>query len=119
MSMKIGIRAWIDFAFRKIFGKRGNEICLISLLNAVLDLIVPVVAVEFLNPFSFKDFADDKLICVDVKATDALGRIFIVEVQIVVLASFAKRATYYATKSYSDQLQAGEGYGSLKATYSV
>jgi len=36
MSMKIGIRAWIDFAFRKIFGKPGNEICLISLLNAVL-----------------------------------------------------------------------------------
>ncbi len=35
MSMKIGIRAWIDFAFRKIFGKPGNEICLIRLLNAV------------------------------------------------------------------------------------
>ena len=31
--MKIGILAWIDFAFRKIFGKPGNEICLISLLS--------------------------------------------------------------------------------------
>ncbi len=119
MSRKIGIRAWIDFAFRKIFGKHGNEICLISLLNAVLDLPEPVVAVEFLNPFSFKDFADEKLTCVDVKATDRLGRIFIVEVQIVVPASFAKRAAYYSCKAYTDQLHAGQGYEALKATYSV
>jgi hypothetical protein len=48
MSMKIGIRAWIDFAFRKIFGKPGNEICLISLLNAVLRFPHPVVSVEWL-----------------------------------------------------------------------
>ena len=73
--MKIGIRAWIDFAFRKIFGKPGNEICLISLLNAILDLQQPIVSVVFLNPFSFKDFEDDKQICVDVKATDHAGRI--------------------------------------------
>jgi hypothetical protein len=52
--MKIGIRAWIDFAFRKIFGKPGNEICLISLLNAVLRFPSPVVSVEYLNPFGVK-----------------------------------------------------------------
>ena len=65
MSMRIGIRAWIDFAFRKIFGKPGNEICLISLLNAVLQLPRPVVSVEYLNPFGMKDFETDKLVCVD------------------------------------------------------
>jgi len=63
--MKIGIRAWIDFAFRKIFGKPGNEICLISLLNAVLQLPHPVVSVEYLNPFGYKDFETDKLVCVE------------------------------------------------------
>jgi len=119
MSAKIGIRAWIDFAFRKIFGKPGNEICLISLLNAILDLPQSIESVEFMNPFSYKDFEDDKLICVDVKATDQSGRVFIVEVQIVVHPSFAKRAVYYACKGYSDQLQAGQGYSKLKATYSV
>lgn len=41
MSMKIGIRAWIDFAFRKIFGKAGNEMCLIGLLNSVLQQCSP------------------------------------------------------------------------------
>jgi len=53
--MKIGIRAWIDFAFHKIFGKPGNEICLISLLNAVLQLPHPVDSVEYLNPFGYKE----------------------------------------------------------------
>ena len=87
MSMKIGIRAWIDFAFRKIFGKPGNEICLISLLNAVLQLPHPVVSVVYLNPFGMKDFETDKLFCVDVKATDQRGRVFVIEVQIVVQSS--------------------------------
>ena len=117
--MKIGIRAWIDFAFRKIFGKPGNEICLISLLNAILDLPHPIDSIEFMNPFSYKEFEQDKLVCVDVKATDQSGRVFIVEVQIVVPPSFAKRAVYYACKGYSDQLQSGQGYSKLKATYSV
>ncbi len=119
MSMKIGIRAWIDFAFRKIFGKPGNEICLISLLNAVLQLPHPVVSVEYLNPFGNKDFENDKLVCVDVKAIDERGRVFIIEIQIVVQSSFAKRAVFYACQAYTDQLRAGQGYSNLKATYSI
>jgi len=119
MSMRIVIRAWIDFAFRKIFGKPGNEICLISLLNAVLRLPHLVVSVEYLNPFGIKDFETDKLVCVDVKATDQLGRVFIVEIQIVVQSSFAKRAVFYACEAYADQLRAGQGYSDLKATYSI
>ncbi|MFM2013662.1 MAG: hypothetical protein RLZZ396_2446 [Planctomycetota bacterium] len=31
MSKKIGVFPWVDFAFRKIFGKPGNEECLIGL----------------------------------------------------------------------------------------
>ncbi len=117
--MKIGIRAWIDFAFRKIFGKHGNEICLISLLNAVLQLPHPIFSVEYLNPFGIKDFETDKLVCVDVKATDQLGRVLIVEIQIVVQSSFSKRAVFYACEAYTDQLREGQGYGDLKATYSI
>jgi predicted transposase/invertase (TIGR01784 family) len=119
MSTKIGIRAWVDFAFKKIFGKQGNEICLISLLNSVLDLPRPIESVQYLNPFSMKEFQEDKLICVDVKATDSDGRVFIVEVQLSVTASFVKRALYYASKTYSDQLVEGQGYHDLKATYAV
>ena len=98
MAMKIGIRAWIDFAFRKIFGKPGNEVCLISLLNAVLQFPDPIESVEYLNPFGMKDFETDKLVCVDVKATDRRGRVFVIEVQIVVHASFAKRPSFTLAK---------------------
>jgi predicted transposase/invertase (TIGR01784 family) len=66
-----------------------------------------------------KDFETDKLICVDVKATDQLGRVLIVEIQIVVQSSFSKRAVFYACEAYTDQLRAGQGYGDLKATYSI
>jgi predicted transposase/invertase (TIGR01784 family) len=119
MAMKIGIRAWIDFAFRKIFGKPGNEVCLISLLNAVLQFPDPIESVEYLNPFGMKDFETDKLVCVDVKATDRRGRVFVIEVQIVVHASFAKRAVFYACQAYTDQLRVSQGYKDLKATYSI
>ncbi|MFM8571815.1 MAG: PD-(D/E)XK nuclease family transposase, partial [Pirellula sp.] len=84
MSKKIGIHPWVDFAFFKIFGKPGNEVCLISLLNAILDLPYPLVNVRFQNPFSLKDYAKDKQICVDVKAQDSSGRVFVVEIQVVI-----------------------------------
>jgi len=79
----------------------------------------PVVSVEYLNPFGYKDFETDKLICVDVKATDQLGRVFVIEVQIVVESSFAKRAIFYACEAYADQLRLGQRYSNLKATYSI
>jgi len=115
----IGIRAWIDFAFRKIFGKPENEICLISLLNAVLKLPSLSCRSSYLNPFGNKDFETDKLVCVDVKATDQRGRVFVIEVQIVVESSFAKRAIFYTCEAYTDQLRVGQGYSDLKATYSI
>jgi len=59
------------------------------------------------------------LVCVEVKATDAIGRVFVIEVQIVVHSSFAKRAVFYACEAYTDQLRAGQGYSDLKATYSI
>jgi hypothetical protein len=65
--------------------------------NAVLQFVDPVVSVEYLNPFGIKDFETDKLVCVNVKATDQRGRVFIVEIQIVVQSSFAKRAVFYGS----------------------
>jgi predicted transposase/invertase (TIGR01784 family) len=80
----------------------------------VLQLPQPVVSVEYLNPFGMKDFETDKLICVDVKATDDLGRVFVIEVQIVVHSSFAKRAVFYACEAYTDQLREGQGMATSK-----
>ncbi len=41
--MRIGIRPINDFAFKKIFGTAANKLALISFLNAVLRLRIPIV----------------------------------------------------------------------------
>ena len=49
--MPIGIRPINDFAFKKTFGSPENELALISLLNAILDLPIPIVDVRVENPY--------------------------------------------------------------------
>jgi len=39
---------------------------LIALLNAILELEIPIVDVELLNPFNEKDFQDAKLSVLDI-----------------------------------------------------
>lgn len=119
MDHRIGVRPYVDFAFRKVFSKPGNEPCLISLLNAVLNKTPPIESVQIQNPFSIKEFQQDKGYCVDVKAIDQAGHVFIVEVQIVLTDNFQKRAVFYACSAYTDQLRKGNGYEDLKPTYCI
>ena len=81
-SMCIGIRPINDFAFKKIFGSDSNKLTLISFLNAVLCLGVPIVEVTIVNPYNMQDFLDDKLSILDIKATDANGAIYDIEMQV-------------------------------------
>ena len=48
----IGIRPTNDFAFKKTFGSPENKVALISLLNAILALPIPIVDVTIENPYS-------------------------------------------------------------------
>lgn len=83
--MPLGIRATVDFAFKKMFGSPQNSQALRGLLNAILDLDPPIEAVEILNPFSYQEFSDDKLIVLDVRSRrEAVGRRFNVEMQVSV-----------------------------------
>lgn len=80
--MPLGIKPTVDFAFKKIFGSPENAEALIGLLNAILDLSQPIEEVEILNPFSYQDFEDDKLIVLDVRARDSTGRMLNIEMQV-------------------------------------
>jgi predicted transposase/invertase (TIGR01784 family) len=118
-SDKLGIQPCVDYAFKKVFGQPANAICLISLLNATLTLPYPVTDVEILNPFNEKDFEEDKLSCVDLRARDAQGRIFVVEIQLAVRGSYPARAVFYACEAYAGQLADGDDYSQLRATYCI
>ena len=40
--MALGIKAYVDFAFKKLFGSPENSVALIGLLDAILDLQEPI-----------------------------------------------------------------------------
>jgi len=117
--MPLGIKPTVDFAFKKIFGSQENVRTLIGLLNAILELSAPITDVKILNPFSYKEFSDDKLIILDVRAQDSKGRMLNIEMQVANTGDLKQRMTYYACKLYADQLQSGYDYYVLQPALSI
>ena len=110
-----------DVAFRKIFGNENRKEVLISFLNAVLQLQnnSKVAEVDILTPFQIPELRGGKVTIVDVKAKDQNGKTYIVEMQVAELEGFDKRVLYYASKSYSAQIQRGDDYEKLKPTFFI
>ncbi len=117
--MPLGIKPTVDFAFKKIFGSPQNSAALIGLLNAILELKEPIVAVEVLNPFNYQEFAGSKLIVLDVRCRDNAGRMLNVEMQVSVVRGLLERLVYYACSMYVDQLTAGDNYAKLRPAISI
>ena len=115
--MKPGIDPKVDYAFKKVFGSESNVDLLRDLLEAVLGF--PISAVEIINPFNDKATSDDKLSVLDIKAKDASGRRFDVEMQMVSHVAVLPRMLYYWGKLYTGQLAQGEGFGELRPAYTV
>jgi predicted transposase/invertase (TIGR01784 family) len=117
--MILGSKPTVDFAFKKIFDSPQNFAALIGLLNAILKLKDPIVLVEILNPFSYQEFADSKLIVLDVRCRDSTGRYLNVEMQVSVFAGLVQRLSYYACSMHVDQLSKGGNYASLAPSISI
>ena len=110
-----------DIAFRRIFGNENKKSVIISFLNAVLDFkdekAIQDVAIK--NPYQLPEYSGGKTTIVDVKATDHNGNSFLVEMQIAEVKDFDKRVLYYASQSYTDQIDRGDSYTNLKPTYFI
>ena len=117
--MPIGIRPINDFAFKKTFGSPGNNLALISLLNAILELPQPIIQVTIENPYQIQDFQDDKLSILDIKATDQTGAIYGIEMQLSICSSLIQRIVFYGCEIYAGQLQSGEDYSLLMPVFSI
>jgi len=108
-----------DILFRIVFGSQSNEPVLRALLNALLGLQDQdrIVELILLNPFLEKDFFSDKGPILDLKAKDAAGRQYNVEVQRHPGPdSYVRRSFYYGSRFYTEQLQQGESYNKLQKT---
>jgi predicted transposase/invertase (TIGR01784 family) len=105
-----------DVAFRKIFGNDNRKETLISFLNAILDFKgkQKIVEVKIMNPYLLPKLRGGKVTIIDVKATDQIGRSYIVEMQVGELDGFDKRVLFYFSKSYGEQIKRGDFYRQLK-----
>ena len=119
--MKHRIDPKIDCVFKALLGSLENRNLLAHFLNAMLasDLCAPIAQVEILNPYNDKEFLDDKLSIVDVKASDDAGRIYQVEIQLLNYRNLPTRIVYSWADIYSGQLKSGDDYRLLKPTYGI
>jgi predicted transposase/invertase (TIGR01784 family) len=109
----------VDFAFKLAFAKPEHTAPLIALVNAILQTEVPIEEVELLNPFNAKEFDVDKLSILDIKARDARGRWFNVEMQLTTSEGLCNRMVFYACSLYVQQLMEGHDYTELRPAYTI
>jgi predicted transposase/invertase (TIGR01784 family) len=119
MRKAIGISPMIDMAFKKTFGTPENKVALISLLNAILKLLIPIVDVEIINPYNLQDFETDKLSILDIKARDRAGTIYHIEMQLTMFTGLIQRVVFYGCELYAGQLKSGQDYTELAPVYSI
>ena len=109
----------VDIAFKKIFGVEENRDLLISLINSIVGEEDQVREVTLLNPYNAKNFRQDKLSILDIKAKGLDGKKYNIEIQISDEADYDKRALYYWAKLYTEQLKAGEDYSTLSKAIGI
>jgi predicted transposase/invertase (TIGR01784 family) len=104
-----------DFVFKRIFGAEARKPLLIALLNHLLELEGDrrILDVQHLSGDQHVGVSELKLSIVDVKCTDASGRRFVVEMQVLKVEGFEKRVVYNASKAYVMQLRNAEEYPAL------
>ena len=93
----------VDYAFKRLLGDPAHADLLIDFLNAVLRPPGLVVAVDILNPFNEREFDQDKLVVVDVKARMADGHHIQVEVQTSNPPRLRERMLYGWADLYQEQ----------------
>jgi predicted transposase/invertase (TIGR01784 family) len=104
-----------DFAFKKIFGSSESKDILISFLNAlVYNSELVIQDLEIIDPYLAPKVTGLKDTYLDVKAQLNTGEIVIIEMQVINVEAFTKRVLYNAAKTYSLQLDVGQGYRFLK-----
>lgn len=108
-----------DVVFKKVFGEHPH--LLKSFLNAVLPLSSDqeIVSLTYLPVEQTPKIPILKHTIADVKCTDALGRVFIVEMQIEWTDNFKQRLLFEAGQAFVKQLKRGEDYKLLQPVYGL
>jgi predicted transposase/invertase (TIGR01784 family) len=109
----------VDFAFKKLFGSEENKASLMALINSILPENEHLTEVTLQNPFNDKEHQEDKYSVLDIKAKDAVGRYYNIEMQVTSEIYYSQRVLYYWSKLYASQLLSGYDYNKLQKTISI
>ena len=106
------MRLTVDYAFKRVFGRNGNEAILKDFLESILDIEIKDIIIQ--NPEIPKNMRDSKIGILDVRAEINGREIIEVEMQVQNQYNIDKRSPTYITKLYSDQLKEGDSYIEVK-----
>ncbi|HDX9614809.1 TPA: PD-(D/E)XK nuclease family transposase [Bacillus toyonensis] len=117
MSNKL-VNLRVDFAFKQLFGVKGNEELLTSFLNAILheSLSSPIQTLQIEDPHLHQEYENDKL---SILATLDNGTKVNIEIQVRNTQDMVKRSLYYWSKLYTSQIEKGMPYRSLRKTIAI
>ncbi|PFE06524.1 Rpn family recombination-promoting nuclease/putative transposase [Bacillus cereus] len=111
----------VDFAFKQLFGSRGNEKILMQFLNVILasSLSSPIQTLKIEDPHLHREYEKDKLSILDVLATLDDNTQISIEIQLNDQHDFLKRSLYYWSRLYASQMQKGGSYDALRKTITI
>jgi len=104
----------IDYVFRRIFGEKGDEDILMSLINSILKGNPTIKELELLNTEYPKEGFNSKGCQFDILAKTDDGTIVNIEMQYRVNANIEDRIIYYSDRLNVSGLSKGEEYGTKK-----
>ena len=106
-----------DYVFKKIFAKPENNIELKELLEAILNIDIKKVEVK--NPEISKNYEDEKLGILDIRAHINDDTIVDIEMQVANVYTIINRNISYSSRIITEQLQVGDSYKFLKKLISI
>ncbi|WP_297424630.1 Rpn family recombination-promoting nuclease/putative transposase [Clostridium sp.] len=109
----------VDFAFKKLFGSEENKGILISFINSIVSEENKIENIELKNPYNISNYRKGKMTILDIKAVDEKGIWYDIEMQIAEQGYYDKRALYYWSKVYSDQIESGDDFELLRKTIGI
>ena len=106
-----------DYVFKRIFAKPENNQELKELLEAILNIEIEKVEVK--NPEITKNYTDEKLGMLDIRAQINEDTIIDIEMQVANVKTMVDRNIVYTSRLIAEDTKVGEEYGSLKKFISI
>ena len=106
-----------DYVFKRIFSKPENNEELKELLEAILNIEIEKVEVK--NPEITKNYADEKLGVLDIRAQINEDTMIDIEMQVANVKTMVNRNIIYTCRLIAEDTRVGEEYRGLKKFISI